>query len=218
MARPARDRTFQPSPRFAGAMRQRARVPGVEDPDFIRSVFGGLLPITEVLPIESDRFLTFEYIGLSDYLGERPNLPRTRGAMTTSVDAAVRYRTPEGTVEIALARVEVYRGLSRARVKGAQGGSSFRALRPLWDSSDCPVHHDLVPYEDLFVEPFYQLFRQQMLACQMERAREHDAERVSSCTCVRPPISVSMRAMNRASHRDAGNRCTRRLEPHVQAT
>lgn len=178
--------------------------PGIADPEFLRSVFGGLLPISEMLPIESDRFLTFEYIGLEDYLGERTNLPRTRGAMTTSVDAAVRYRTPEGAVEMALVEwkfTEDYRG---HELQAPRGRPRWERYRPLWESAECPVRHDLVPYEDLFVEPFYQLYRQQMLAWQMERSGEHNAERVVVVhLCPADNLGIH-EALNRSSHRDAG--------------
>jgi hypothetical protein len=61
-----------------------------------------------------------------------------------------------------------------------------------------------LPYEDLFVEPFYQLFRQQLLAWRMERAGELDA------ACVRvvhvsPHDNLALRtSLNRPSHLDAG--------------
>ena len=49
--------------------------------------------------------------------------------------------------------------------------------REAWEDPIGPVLHK-VPYEDLFVEPFYQLFRLQLLARAMEKSHELDAERV----------------------------------------
>ena len=43
---------------------------------------------------------------------------------------------------------------------------------------DGPLHTDVIPYADLFVEPFYQLMRQQLLAHAMERSGELDADTV----------------------------------------
>lgn len=46
----------------------------------------------------------------------------------------------------------------------AGGGIRQDRYRPLWTAADCPVRTDLIPYEDMFVEPLYQLLRQQLLA------------------------------------------------------
>ena len=43
---------------------------------------------------------------------------------------------------------------------------------------DGPLHTDVIPYADLFVEPSYQLMRQQLLAHAMERSGELDADTV----------------------------------------
>lgn len=42
----------------------------VADAGRIKLAFGGAVDIAEVLPIEEGRFLTFEYIGPTDYFGE----------------------------------------------------------------------------------------------------------------------------------------------------
>lgn len=55
-----------------------------------------------MLPVEDGRFMTFEYIGPTDYFNEGNGSARTRGSMCTSVDAAFRYRTREGLTELAL--------------------------------------------------------------------------------------------------------------------
>lgn len=182
-----------------------ALTPGATNPDFIKQAFAASLPIAEVLPVETNRFLTFEYIGASDYLREREGLPRTRGSMTTSADAAIRYRTPRGEIEIALLEwkfTEDYRGHELKPPRGIPRADRYRAL---WDSPNCPIRHDLIPYEDLFVEPFYQLFRQQLLAWSMEQARELDATRVTVLhLCPRANGGVRS-ALNRESHRSAGS-------------
>lgn len=149
--------------------------PGVLDPEFVNAVFGDVLPIAEVLPIEGEAFLTFEYIGAQDHLGERTGGHGARGSMTTSTDGAIRYRTPDGDIEVALIE---------------------------WKFA--PVRHDIVPYEDLFVEPFYQLFRQQLLAGAMESVNELDASRVRVVhVCPAENLGVHG-ALNRESHRRAG--------------
>jgi hypothetical protein len=182
-----------------------ALVPGVADPDFLKAAFGSVLDIAEVLPIEADRCLTFEYIGVQDYLGERTGLSRTRGSMTTSADAAIRYRTAGGSVEIALIEwkfTEDYRGHELKPPRGAPRADRYRAL---WEAPDCPLRTDLIPYDDLFVEPFYQLFRQQLLACAMESAKELDASSVRVLHLCPTGNEGVHRALNRPSHVAAGS-------------
>jgi hypothetical protein len=152
-----------------------ALIRGVRDPGWVLRAFAGSLPIAEVLEIEPGRFLTFEYIGERDYLGERVGLPRIRGAKTTSADAAIRYRSTGGEIEIALIEwkyIEAPAGTSLA------DQPRLRRYRDAWAARDCPVRTDLIRHEALFAEPFYQLLRQQLLAHAMENAHELGATRV----------------------------------------
>ncbi len=64
----------------------------VTAPQRILRAFGPLLDIDEVLQIEPGRYLTFEYIGPTDFFHEAPTGRRVRGAHCTSVEAA--FRTP----------------------------------------------------------------------------------------------------------------------------
>ncbi len=79
-----------------------ALTPGIRDAEFVHAAYGNVLPIAEVLEVEPRRFLTFEYIGEHDYLQERVGMTRDRGSMTTSADAAIKYRSTSGTIELAL--------------------------------------------------------------------------------------------------------------------
>src|SRR4051812_10093952 len=74
----------------------------VEDPSRIVAVFGPALGVVDVEHIEPDRFLTFEYIGPTDFFNEAPAGQRTRGAHCTSVDAAFLHRRTDGTRELVL--------------------------------------------------------------------------------------------------------------------
>jgi len=75
----------------------------VHDPERITLAFGHLVNIGEVLEIEEvGSYLTFEYIGPTDYFNEGRGKARTRGSKCTSVDAAFRYRTSTGQIELAL--------------------------------------------------------------------------------------------------------------------
>lgn len=181
-----------------------ALAPGISDSTFVRTAFSALLPIDEVLSIEPGRYLTFEYIGADDYLKERSGLTRTRGSMTTSADAAIRYRTPTGEIEVALLEwkfTEDYRGHELSTPRGVPRTERYRRL---WEYESCPLRRDLLPYSDLFVEPFYQLFRQQLLAWQMEAAGELGAKRVRVVhLCPKANAGVHQ-ALSRPSHAAVG--------------
>lgn len=60
----------------------------VGDPERVRAAFAEALGTQDVLEIEPGRFLTFEYIGPTDFFGEARGGTRIRGAHCTSVDAA----------------------------------------------------------------------------------------------------------------------------------
>jgi Restriction Endonuclease associating with ARP len=89
-------------------------MPMTNDPQLLVAAFGEVLQIAEPLPIEDDRYLTFEYIGAADHLAEaRPGIARQRGRFCTSTDAAICYRRPDGGTEIALIEwkyTESYKG------------------------------------------------------------------------------------------------------------
>lgn len=165
-----------------------ALAPFVDQPDVIAGLFGGALPIAEVLPFggttddpfDASDHVVFEWIGLSDYLRERGGSSGTRGANTTSADAAIRYRATDGRTEIALIEwkyTEQYRG---HELGGGTAALDIRRARysSFWSDPASPVRTDLIPYDDMFVEPFYQLFRLQLLAWRMEHARELGADTV----------------------------------------
>ena len=85
------------------------------------------------------------------------------------------------------------------------GGEPKQAIRraryqELWAHPDSPLRTDVVPYDDLFVEPFYQLMRLQLLAWRLENARELGAERVR-LVYVAPSANRDLwRSLNRPSH------------------
>ena len=73
-----------------------ALMPMVTDPDRLIAALGGILDLGEVRPFPDGTYLTFEYIGDRDYLGESPRKPRRRGTRCTSVDAAFQHTAPDG--------------------------------------------------------------------------------------------------------------------------
>ena len=162
-----------------------ALAPLIRDPAGLRQMFATVLDIEEPLPMmdpdaDPEDLVSFEWIGLADHLGERAGRVPTRGSNTTSADAAIRYRASTGAIEVALIE---WKYTERYRGKALAGGDSSAAVRSgryrrLWDDADSPLRTDLVPYEAIFVEPMYQLFRLQQLAHAMERSNELGAERV----------------------------------------
>lgn len=129
------------------------------------------------------QFVSFEWIGLRNYLGERQGRSgrRTRGAHFTSADAAVMFQRQDGLRQIALIEwkyPESYR--SSPLHVSASGTDRTRTYRPFFLCPDSPLDQAKVPaFEDLFYEPFYQFMRQQFLAREMERAQELGASVVS---------------------------------------
>ena len=95
----------------------------VADAERIKLAFGGAVDIAEVLPIEDGRFLTFEYIGPTDYFGEGirdgKDVGRRRGTNCTSVDAAFLYKTSSRRNRAGAGRVEVHRVLPRRKERNA---------------------------------------------------------------------------------------------------
>jgi hypothetical protein len=158
----------------------------VRAPNALKATFGSHLDIAEALPVgdvavDADDYVAFEWIGLADYLNEQVgDRSRSRGANNTSADALIRYRTSRGATELALIE---WKYTERYQGHGLTGGAESMDVRhdryrQLWEDPDGPIRIDQVPYEDLFVEPFYQLFRLQLLAHTMERAGELGADRV----------------------------------------
>ena len=159
--------------------------PFADKPEALRTLLSPIFPsIQSIMPMEGDgQFVSFEWIGLDNYLGEkiRPNSRRTRGANFTSADAAVMFRRQDGTRQIVLIEWKYTESYSRTWLGIARSGRDRRDIyRPLYDRSDCPLEKIKVSeFGDLFYEPFYQFLRQQLLAREMERAKELECNLVT---------------------------------------
>lgn len=147
----------------------------------VQEAVGGDLP--EMLAVETGPegepwFVGFEWIGRKDYLNEWPRTGQPkRGANVTSADAILRFRQA-GRVETLLVEwkyTESY-GTPPEEKREVERRRRYQniAFAPFG-----PVRSDAgVKLTDLFWEPFYQLFRQQMLAARMQAEHEDEAERV----------------------------------------
>jgi hypothetical protein len=141
------------------------------------------LPTAEdgIAPAASQPFLSFEWIGLRDYLGETKRKPgrRTRGANYTSADFAFKFQRTDGKVQIVLGEwkyTEYYghedKGTNQARLNNYI--EAFGRYPGVFAGKD----KDL--YRSLFFEPFYQLMRLQLLAQEMEADHEMGADIVTA--------------------------------------
>jgi hypothetical protein len=162
-----------------------ALAPFVARPEALRQIFGSVIPIAEVIPFgaptsEFDQVdhVVFEWVGLANHLGEWSESRPTRGAYMTSVDAAMRYRTHDGTTEVALIEWKYTERYPNGVLSGGEARMQVRHNRyggALRDPNG-PIRSDVVPFEALFFEPMYQQMRQQLLAWRMEEARELGAD------------------------------------------
>lgn len=159
--------------------------PFADKPDSLADLLRPVFPnVKRMVPMEdSGEFVSFEWIGEENYLGEMvpEHGRRTRGARCTSADASVMFETTDGTRHIVLIEWKYTESYHGTPLKVSRGGKDRAAIyAPLFNRDDCPVNKDLLPsYESLFYEPFYQLFRQQMLANEMAKASELGADTAS---------------------------------------
>ena len=159
--------------------------PFADKPLALAELLRPLFPtIRQMLPMElPGQFVSFEWIGAANYLGEKVRFgaQRTRGAYFTSADAAVMFEREDRSKQIVLIEwkyTESYASTDKS--VGRSGAIRMGIYKPFYDRQDCPLDRSLLPHlADLFYEPFYQLMRQQFLAHEMEQAHELGADVVS---------------------------------------
>jgi hypothetical protein len=159
--------------------------PFADKPQALAELLRPLFPaIRRLLPMEEPgAFVSFEWIGHQNYLGERiaRDGKRTRGANFTSADAAVMFEREDGRRQITLIEWKYTESYSATSFRIAKSGTDRTAIyRHLYQREDFPLDKGLLPsFDALFYEPFYQLLRQQMLAHEMEKAGELGAQVVT---------------------------------------
>lgn len=175
----------------------------VSDPAAIIAAFGFVLDIAEVTEVEPGRFLTFEFIGPTDYFGEGHGGVRVRGTHCTSVDAAFAYRTSQGVEELALVEWKFAEEYDRRRrVEPAK--HAVRLARYGDDFEHGPLRADLIAFKDMLDDPFYQLMRQQFLAARLEADPLVPAE-VVRVVHVHPAANVAYQQSLKLAHRALGD-------------
>ena len=160
----------------------------VRAPSRIARAFGGVVDVAEVLEVEPGRFLTFEYIGPTDFFGEAPHGERVRGAHCTSVDAAFLVRCTDGSTELVLVEWKHTESYSLRRPDPARDETRWKRYGEALTDPHGPVRADLLAFEHLVDEPLYQLVRQQLLAHELEKAGVADRVRVVH---VLPPANLA---------------------------
>ena len=158
--------------------------PFFDRPTALAGLLRPIFPVLyEMLPIEDGQFVAHEWIGAHNYLHEKisPGKKRTRGALFTSADAAVKFRRTDGKIQVVLIEWKYTEAYYPTSVKfAASGTDKSKIYEHLYLAEDCPIDKAVLPhYDDLFYEPFYQLMRQQFLAHEMEKAHELGADVVS---------------------------------------
>jgi hypothetical protein len=159
--------------------------PFSKEPDALFDLLKPVFPdIVQIVPMEdSGELVTFEWIGLDNYLGEkiRKGTTRTRGKNFTSADAAVMFKRRDGRQQIVLIEWKYTESYSDVFMRIAKSGTDRREIyKHILDDPECFLNREVLSTDDaLFYEPFYQFFRQQALAWKMEKAKELDADIVS---------------------------------------
>ncbi|TET06169.1 MAG: hypothetical protein E3J83_06305 [Candidatus Atribacteria bacterium] len=148
--------------------------------DFLRPIFPNL---QKMLPIENNQYVAFEWTGLKDHLGETKSHSGkcTRGANCTSADAVVMFKRSDGKQQMVLIEWKYTESYRSIFLRFATSGTDrTKTYKPFYIQGDCPINKELLPsFDSLFYEPFYQFMRQQLLAREIEKARELENDVVS---------------------------------------
>jgi hypothetical protein len=158
--------------------------PFADKPNELAQVFSLIYPeIKKMLPVENGLYVSFEWIGEKNYLGEKVsrNGQRTRGALFTSADSIVLFERKDKKRQVVLIEWKYTESYGGNFLKYADSGTDRTEIyRHLFEKADCPINKDILPsFDSLFYEPFYQFMRQQFLANEMEKAHEMGADVVS---------------------------------------
>lgn len=171
----------------------------------VQAALGGEEPT--MLPVEEGPdgqwFVGFEWIG-GDHLNEAGKSgTRSRGANATSADAVLMFKRA-GRRETLLIEWK-YSESYGSPISPNGNPTRLKRYEELAFHPVGPIRADLdLTLEDFFWEPFYQLLRQQMLAFQMEKAREDGAE-IVRVLHLSPAGNVALKAVTAPKLRQLGS-------------
>jgi hypothetical protein len=171
--------------------------PFATQPDALREMLEPVLgPIDGMLEPEKgeNRFVAFEYVGGRDYLNEWKSGKFTRGANCTSVDAAIRFRSRSGE-EMLLIEWKYTESYSPPKKNDPKNKERSRRYETLAFAPYGPVRADLGTNSRICLpSQIYQLFRQQMLATQLQRDSSNGLKRVRTML-VAPKGNIALHQM-----------------------
>jgi hypothetical protein len=196
--------------------------PFADQPTALAELLRPIFPeIKKMLPVEDDNYVSFEWIGEQNYLGEKnsPNNKRTRGANFTSADAILMFENNGLEKHIVLIEWKYTESYFRSPLHISKSGTDRTAIyRSLFDAPNAPINKELIrDFGDLFYEPFYQLMRQQFLAHEMEKFHELSAD-IVSLMHISPDHNLDFKRITSERLRPLGNTATdawnRLVEPY----
>lgn len=186
--------------------------PFADKPGTLATLLEPIFPeIDHMLPIEEGRFVSFEWIGAKNYLGERisRNGTRTRGANFTSADAIVLFECKDKKKQAVLIEWKYTESYGGNSLKVSDSGTDrTRIYRHLFERIDCPINKELLlDFDALFYEPFYQFMRQQFLAHEMEVAHELKAD-IVTLLHIAPEHNLDFKKITSPTLNSLGNTAT----------
>lgn len=129
--------------------------------------------VNSALPIADGGYVDFEVIGSDNYLGEKSH---TRGGNNTSIDAAMLAEMKDGTKKLFVIDWKYTESYSSDPVAtDADGESRLETYTPLLQREDSPINILDLRVNAFFIEPYYQLMRQTILAHEIVKANEYGA-------------------------------------------
>lgn len=116
-------------------------------------------------------FVVFEENGQRNYLNEKS---RIRGAHSTSIDAVMLGEMKNGTRKLFFINWNYTESFCfQSKVIDDKGAFCSQTYKPFLDDPASPIKS--CDHEGLFIEPYFQLMRQTLLAHEMTKANEYGA-------------------------------------------
>ncbi len=138
-----------------------------------------LVPIRHANHPRPEGFVAFEWIGQKNYLGERVQGKRVRGAMVTSADALIVVERSDGCHTGVLVEWKFTESYATPIPHTSAKGTDRRKIyRPHYEDASSPFVAGRPPIDAYFHEPHYQLLRQSLLAHGMVQAGEYGIDRM----------------------------------------
>ncbi|HSN74912.1 MAG TPA: hypothetical protein VL334_07450 [Anaerolineae bacterium] len=123
--------------------------PFADQPAALARVFQPFFPELELmLPVEDGLFVSFEWIGQENYLGEKisRNGQRTRGANFTSADSIVMFKRKDMQRQVVLIEWKYTESYGGSFLKFSKSGTDRTEIyRHLFERTDCPIRKVVLP-------------------------------------------------------------------------